>query len=55
MTGIWRLDDYNPYDNAVYDEKHRRKTFMDSVHRIGVEPRKAHKKRLEIMRREGKI
>lgn len=55
MTRIWRLDDYTPYDNTVYDEKYGRKTFLDSVRRIGVEPRKAHKKCLEIMCREGKI
>ena len=28
MTRIWRLDDYTPYDNTVYDEKYGRKTFF---------------------------
>ena len=55
MTGIWRGKPYDPYNVIVYDEKRKRKMFMESVRRIGVRPWKAHMKRLEKMREEGKI
>ncbi len=55
MTGIWRVELVNPYDDTVYDEKHRRKTFMESVRRIGINPRKAHKKRLKELQKIDKI
>ena len=48
MSGIWRGKQYNSYYNMVYDEKHRRKIFMESVRR-SVNHRKALKKRLEII------
>ncbi len=52
MTGVWESS-FDLYDDTVFDEKHRRKTFMESVRRIGINPRKARKKHMDKLIREG--
>ena len=50
MTAIFR-DDREPYDLTVYDKRHRRKTFMKSLRRAGVNHRKAVLARAEEIRK----
>lgn len=55
MAGIWRFKDDNPYGVTIYDEKYKRKRLFEAVNRLGINPRRAHKKCLEEMRKNGEL